>query len=292
MRLTVVHPASLWCSWGMSYGLTDCLQRMGHEVTAVPVDPQKPHALLKRPKLGECDAVILSGPEHLMPLLVEWPHRIGDAPVVGWLHESVERPDYKLNVEAIKKVTDICFCPAAQDHRHGFRHLPLGVDTAIFKPGEAKKDVDAGFIGLLYAKRVEFLKGLAPHLNGTRLVCGNVQVLELDGLNPRKTAELYAENIRRIKVFVNLPSLSVMAVSKIYEVLACGTPVLTPEISEMENLKSLPVSVYRGPNDLSKRLHSMLKENPSTESLAKIMHGEHRLELRCDALVKAVEELN
>ena len=35
-------------------------------------------------------------------------------------------------------------------------------------------------------------------------------------MNPRKTAELYAENIRKIKVFVNLPTLSQLAVTKIY----------------------------------------------------------------------------
>ena len=54
------------------------------------------------------------------------------------------------------------FCPAIQDEKYGFRYLPFGVDTEIFKPAFSEgdgnafmpikppKSIDAAFIGLLY----------------------------------------------------------------------------------------------------------------------------------------------
>ena len=116
------------------------------------------------------------------------------------------------------------------------------------------KSIDAAFIGLLYPKRQAFLAELRKQ--GVQLVTGNVQVLELGGVNPRKTAELYAENIRKIKVFVNLPTLSQLAVTKIYEVLACGTPILTPEVDDMRNLAAFPVRLQ-----LTRLRHDCVKRN-------------------------------
>src|SRR5262249_50935863 len=147
-------------------------------------------------------------------------------PTVAWLHETVEREDYgRLDVEAIKRIADVVYCPGIQDEKFGFTYLPFGVDTEIFNPGycddqkeecgcQKSPDIDIGFIGLMYPKRQAFLKELEPHLkrNGLKLVHGNVQVLDVDGVNPRKTAELYAANIRRMKVFLNLPTLSQLAV--------------------------------------------------------------------------------
>jgi hypothetical protein len=287
VRLTVIFPASLWSAWSMSYGLVDTLRRLGHEVEPIAVNPQQPRTKIIYPKRDDSDGVIVSGPEHLMVLLS--PRKPNDAPVVGWLHESVQRPDYELNVDAIKRVTDCAFCPAIQDTRHGFAYLPLGVDTEVFKPADTPKDIAAGFIGLLYPKRQDFLKQLAVHLNGTRLVCGNVQVLEMDGLNPHKTAELYAENIRRMKVFVNLPMLSDMVGSKVYEVLACGTYLLTPDIPTRSNFKDLPVEIYHDAPDAAIKLkHALKEEHPAVTDW---FHDNNRLELRCATLVDALKGL-
>jgi len=131
MKLAVFFPASLFSAWACSYGLVDCLKRMGHEVTSVPVDPQqklKPFI----PDLDKHEGIVISGPEHIQigPSFIR-----ARVPTVAWLHETVEREDYgKLDVEAIKRSADIVFCPAIQDEKHGFRYLPFGVDTKIFKP--------------------------------------------------------------------------------------------------------------------------------------------------------------
>jgi len=306
MKLAVFFPASLFSAWACSYGLVDCLKRMGHEVTAVPVDPQSAALATKD---GAFDGVIISGPEHIGTRC----HVLdGTTPTVAWLHETVEREDYgKLDVEAIKRSADIVFCPAIQDEKHGFRYLPFGVDTKIFKPERdceelndferpaPLKSIDAAFIGLLYPKRQAFLKELKSH--GVNLVTGNVQVLELGGINPRKTAELYAENIRKIKVFVNLPTLSQLAVTKIYEVLACGTPVLTPEVSDMRNLHRLPVVTYESAEECTARLplaayrrwygNELKAESDVPSWLGTYMYKNHRLELRCEKLIAGLKEV-
>jgi len=64
---------------------------------------------------------------------------------------------------------------------------------------------------------------------------GNIQVHDLGGVRVRETALLYADNLRQIKVFVNLPTLSQLAVTKVYEALACGTFLITPAITEYKN---------------------------------------------------------
>jgi hypothetical protein len=307
MKLAVFFPASLFSAWACSYGLVECLKRMGHEVTAGPIDPQSKDggALIQSDSF---DGIIISGPEHLANKLVFSPGRRGRS--VAWLHETVEREDYgKLDVDTIKRSADVIFCPAIQDEKYGFRYLPFGVDTEIFhshgdslgcarcdnNTAPVRKSVDAAFIGLLYPKRQAFLKELKSH--GVNLVTGNVQVLELGGVNPRKTAELYAENIRKIKVFVNLPTLSQLAVTKIYEVLACGTPILTPKLNvkHLENFGDLPVAFYE---PTAKSLAHQLaitsryyERGSSAQWFAQKMHENHRLELRCEVLVSALKEL-
>ncbi len=290
MRLAVFFPASLFSAWACSYGLVECLRRMGHEVKAIPLDPATTSPFLGGSPHSEYDGVILSGPEHIARLVKKT-----STPTVAWLHETVEREDYgKLDVDAIKRSADIVFCPAIQDEKYGFRYLPFGVDTNIFKPTVTKwdgefhpppKSIDAAFIGLLYPKRQAFLAELKKH--GVNLVTGNVQVLELGGVNPRKTAELYAENIRKIKVFVNLPTLSQLAVTKIYEVLACGTPILTPEVSDMRNLKGLPVAVYKDARHCAECIDARAICTVDPQKIA----DDHRLELRCEVLLSALKEL-
>lgn len=301
MKLAVFFPASLFSAWACSYGLVGALRRMGHHVKPIPIDPNGPShpGVIARDwfKGVLFDGAIISGPEHIGKDV-----HILDAkmPKVAWLHETVEREDYgKLDVDAIKSSADIVFCPGIQDEKHGFRYLPFGADTTIFHPDQLvrerdaeyyekpKKSIDAGFIGLLYPKRQAFLAELKKH--GVNLVTGNVQVLELGGINPRKTAELYAENIRKMKVFVNLPTLSQLAVTKIYEVLACGVPVLTPEVSEMRNLKALPVGTYKTAADVAEYLKCWKYTHAGDAS--DNMHANHRLELRCEVLVSALKEI-
>ena len=300
MRIAVFFPASLFSAWCCSYGLVNTLKRMGHEVIGVPIDPQKQQYAPQVPEEGDFEAAIMSGPEHLTRLQkVKW-----TVPTVAWMHETVEREDYgKLDVEMLKRSADIVFCPGIQDEKHGFRYLPFGVDTEIFHPDPNQpRTRDAGFIGLVYPKRQEFLAKLRPLLNGTEFSVGNVQVLEVDGVNPRKTAELYAENLRSFKVFVNLPTLSQLAVTKITECLAAGTLLLTPKLkgdaaanaSALKHGEDLFYYDADDPKDLARQIRTALDSYPADVAAcgAREVAAKHSLEMRAKTLLSALGELS
>lgn len=217
-------------------------------------------------------------------------------PKVSWLHETVEREDYgRLPIELINQLADLTFTPAFQDRKFGMEWLPFGVDTRIFKPDwNVRKEFDAAFIGLMYPKRTQFMQELTPYLRGLEIRHCNIQVMDLGGLRIRDTATLYADNLRRIKVFVNLPTLSQLAVTKVYEVLACGTFLITPAIAEDRNFENLQAHFYLPdrPNQLAESIRFCLEHEEERNEAARLcceqVHRLHRLELRCEVLVAAL----
>jgi spore maturation protein CgeB len=146
----------------------------------------------------------------------------------------------------------------------------------------------------MYPKRAQFLEELAPHLGEIKLVHGNVQVQDLSGLRIRETAALYADNLRRIKVFVNLPTLCQLAVTKIFEVLACGTFLITPAIADQRNFENLQALFYNSsrPDQLGERVRYCLEHDDeriaATRQCCDQVHQLHRLELRCAVLLSAL----
>lgn len=303
MKLACFHPASIFCAWSVSTGLVDALQRMGHEVSAFPIDAASKSlnrsAYPAVQQLKAFDGILLSGTEHirthLFGLYPEW-NRLR-VPRVSWLHETVEREDYgRLPIEEILKMANATFCPAAQDEKYGMKWLPFGVDTEVFKPDWTQgKEFDVAFIGLVYPKRAEFLKRLAPHLKNINLITGNVQVLDLRGVRIRETAALYADNLRKIKVFVNLPSLTQVAVTKIYEAQACGTFVITPAMAESRNLEGIRAHFYDPgkPEKLVESIRFCLDHEAervkATRECCAHVHAEDRLERRCESLLEVLK---
>lgn len=145
--------------------------------------------------------------------------------------------------------------------------MPFGVDTEVFRPescracgikfslgqdstvfaernsavsgcpecagtgwGQNIKTLPIGFIGLLYEERQAFIRALTPHVKSpaVRITIGNVVVKDMDGLDHKATVERLAANYRKIKLFLNLPAKSRLLVTKVYEVMACGTALMTP----------------------------------------------------------------
>jgi hypothetical protein len=312
VKLACFYPGSLYCAWSLATGLVDTLQRMGHVVTPIPIESvenstrgDRNVALTNRrtcpssDELRGCDGIVLSGPEHMRPeLLALYPDwREIDVPKVAWLHETVEREDYgRLPIEAIKELADSTFTPAFQDRRFEMEWLPFGVDTQVFKPDwSVAKEFDAAFIGLMYPKRVRFMDTLAPLLGDIRVLHANIQVCDLGGLRIRDSAALYAENLRRIKVFVNLPTLCQLAVTKVYEVLACGTFLTTPAIAEHRNFENLQAHFYipTRPDQLAESIRFCLEHederNEATRACCEQVHRLHSLESRCEVLVAALK---
>lgn len=312
MRLACFYPGSLYCAWSVGTGLVDTLQCMGHEVLPVPIEGVENSTRADRvaalpgrsfhPSVAELrnfDGILLSGPEHMRPELLalypDW-ERI-DVPKVSWLHETVEREDYgRLPIEAIKALAHRTFTPAFQDQKFGMDWLPFGVDTHVFKPDwNVHKEFDAAFIGLMYPKRTQFMQALRPCLGEIEILHCNIQVTDLGGMRVRDTAALYADNLRRIKIFVNLPTLCQLAVTKVYEVLACGTFLITPAIAEHRNFDNLQAHFYlpNRPDQLAESIRFCLEReeerNEAARQCCEQVHRLHRLELRCETLVAALK---
>ena len=303
MKLACFHPASVFCAWAVATGLVDALNRMGHktdgfsiDVTSPAIDPaQYPTA----EQLRNYDGILISGPEHirghLLKLYPRW-HKIS-VPKISWMHETVEREDYgRMPLEEVRQFANFTFCPAVQDEKYGFKWLPFGVDTEVFKPDwNQQKEFDAAFIGLVYPKRAAFLETLKPHLKGIRLLLGHAQVLDLSGVRIRETAALYADNLRKIKVFVNLPSLSELVVTKVYESLACGTFLITPAIPSQKNYDNILAHYYdpSKPAELAERIRFCLEHEDerieATRKCCEQVHRLDRLELRCEILLDAFQ---
>jgi hypothetical protein len=287
---------------------------MGHDVVALPIqatsnapgrgscsvalDPVYRKTFPTKEQLQTFDGILISGPEHIRPeimaLYPEW-NEIS-VPKVSWMHETVEREDYgRLPIDVIRQFANVTFAPAAQDEKYGLRWLPFGVDTEIFKPNwNQEKIYDTAFIGLVYPKRTEFLEKLTPYLRGIKLLVGNIQIHDLGGVRVRETAALYADNLRQIKVFVNLPTLSQLAVTKVYEALACGTFLITPAITEYRNFENLQAHFYdpSKPESLAESIRFCLEQEEqrieATRVCCEQVHQLHRLELRCEVLLSAM----
>ena len=261
MKIAVLCPQeSPVMSWNMGRGLINTLERMGFETIYVqlPTLREADQKQLDEAKkksvpihiLKDCDALIVSGPEHIAPWIeavyerYEWKQL--ECPTAAWLHESMERDDYNIDFEPIKWIAKDWFFPAIQDaekhdqdmfvkdHSH---YLPIGVDTNMFRHpshlgryGGPEAEFPIAFIGGLYPKRIAFLQALSRH-NHPPIRLGNVTIKDLRGFDNAGSTARYAENLRSIKVFLNLPMLSRMIGSKVFEVLACGGFLLSPQLT-------------------------------------------------------------
>lgn len=277
-------------------------------------------------ELNACDLIIVSGPEHIgkfvRAIYPEW-DKVKTKKALWW-HETIERADYgKLDVDGIKTLGDVFYTPAAQDEKFGLTWLPFGVDTEMFKPcwvydnvhfqqsadwkheacGEnhifgphhcpldrrfdsGKRDIDCAFIGLVYGPRQEFLKKLTPHLGDIKLTIGNCQVQDLSGVNIRKSVELYASELRRCKVLMNLPSLCRHTVTKIFEGAACGALVLTDRVEDERNLVDSAV-YYETPEQCAERLRRFVSEGCTilSQTNCEEVHKNHRLDQRLSVIL-------
>ena len=266
MRIAVLMPMdSPFASWGQTRGIEHTLRRMGYETLPVslPTEPNPSKQMLNSVKqnvpplseIAKCDAVLVSGPEHIGPWIAEvyeryeWHSITDNLPTGAWLHESCEREDYSIDFESIQWMARDWFFPAIQDaekhdqsmfaldHSH---YCPFAVDSVIFDDDEREvRTFPVAFIGLLYPKRVAYLNALAQH-SIPAIRFGKVMIEDLHGYRSEETTLRYADNLRDIKVFFNLPAMSRLVVSKVFEVMACGalcvTPMLPPEGGVSKNM--------------------------------------------------------
>lgn len=269
LKIAAFYSDSPFAGWVQAEGFCDVLKRMGHDVVGIGVPPitkvTKEQAERVNKPIGDCDLVIVSGPEHLKRWIKcfypDWDKL--KMPRVGWYHESFVREDYSLNFEDYKGMFDFHFFPDRADaEKYGHPWLPLGVDTGMFYPPDKEnRDIEVAFIGLMYPKRARFVEELTPYLDGINIrymvgcqsergLIPAIGAWDADGLNVRKSMHLLRETYQRIKVFVTFPSVSNVLVAKTLESVACGCalvcphqPVSLPNCLEYETAKQCAESI-------------------------------------------------
>jgi hypothetical protein len=285
MKIAVFYPRSLYSAWSVSEGIVDTLKRMGHEPLNCGVDPQQKEISRSQfpsfDALKECDLVLVSGPEHLREYIAAlYPDfKKLKTKKVCWWHETVEREDYgKMPSGEINAPYDVAFTPAAQDEKYGMKWLPFGVDTEMFniRPVSTRPN-GAVFVGLLYGPRAEFVK---KHGLESLIKFGTCKVEDLSGVNVRQSVELYATELRRTKVLVNLPSLCRHAVTKIFEGAACGCAVATHVLEDERNHVLESATYYRTGEELKEVLGKQLRG-----CAGEALHS-HRLDQRLEVILK------
>lgn len=339
MKIAIFFSMDPTSGWNAGEGIVRTLRRMGHAVISgpLPTAREASEPMVKMIKDGApkiealkaCDAIIVSGPEHIAPWIdlcyskYEWKQI--DVPKACWLHESCQREDYQIDFDVLKWVGDEWFFPAVQDAEFHDQEpfatnrshwLPFGVDTEMFRPYSPEgvrgyepagfpKVFDVGFLGLLYQKRQLYLKALSHH-NHPPIRCGMCSVNDLHGYHLEESIKLLVSNTRQIKVFFNLPALSRLLVSKVYEVMAAGTFLITPMVPpergadrNMNPFKTGEHLVYYSPSNLP-YVGQLLREWVSPEKDAerqkiavtgcKEVHAKHSLDVRLQELLSKVSK--
>ncbi len=219
-RIAVFHPgASVGTAWSCSDGIASTLTRIGHHVTNYT------HTEVDLDTLQTFDIIILSA--------VEWYHdkivaRYGAAWSTLRAHkialyaETAERDDRSFGFADCLPLADKHYFPAIQDAEvYGGEWLPFGADTEIFKPSHLPKQFGAAFLGTIYPKRAEYIKSIA---------CEIAHIQTVSDPDPFRSVQLLAQAYGAPRIFVNLPAYSRLLVTKVTEVLACGTMLITPEM--------------------------------------------------------------
>lgn len=305
MKIAAFYSDNPFAGWVQTEGFADVLKRMGHEVTSVVV-PGRGAGYVKRTDadrinkpIDDCDLIIVSGPEWLRKWIQTfYPNwEKVKAPKVGWYHESFIREDFTLDYANYEGMFDFHFFPDPKDaDKYKGEFLPLGVDCDIFHLSESARDIDVGFIGLMYPKRAKFVEELKPYLKGIDIQMRyashsengwfhpSIAVYDFDGLNVRRSMELLAETYRRIKVFVTFPAMSSVLVAKVLESMACGCNLVAP--TQPVPLKNY--FQYDGPKQCAERIKDALGCSHPFYDAAKYAFFEHRMELRFEQIFRKV----
>jgi|HubBroStandDraft_6_1064221.scaffolds.fasta_scaffold00134_35 hypothetical protein len=299
VKIAAFYSDSPFAGWVQCEGFAEVLARMGHEVTAIGVPPvtQVTQAMADKVNkpIDDCDMVIVSGPEHLRKWIQHfypgWAKL--KCPKVGWYHESFVREDYSLEYANFERMFDFHFFPDRADaEKYKGTFLPLGVDYEMFNPAVGctypERDIEVGFIGLMYPKRQRFVEELTPHLGDIKIdyrtgcqsergLIPAIGVWDFEGLNIRRSMLLLAETYRRIKVFVTFPSLSNVLVAKVLESLACGCELVAPK-----QPVELGYHSYEGAYQCADKIRFALKCGHSSDEVYK----HHRMELRFEEVFR------
>jgi hypothetical protein len=290
----LARPGSAWCC---AEGLVAVLRTMGCDVTDGG-NPWTSHFPIEQ--LERADLVVLGAPEWFAERLV---HNYGPrwqrlkAVKAAWYAESFYRDDRNFCFDELRPLFDLHFFPARQDaEEFGGHWLPFGIDPAIFRRRAVATVHDAAFLGTMYPKRVEYI---------ARVGLPIVHLETVAGADARSSFELLADAYASTRIFVNLPALSRLLVTKVTEVMACGSMLLTPSLdhpsaqANMDVFHSGEHLVYydpQRPEQIGELIHHFLANPAERQAIADRGHDEvharHTLQARLRVIIEAAEALD
>jgi len=212
--------AQIGSAWCCGEGIVMTLAALGYGVLNFG-HPDAANAPIET--LKQVDLIVLSSLEWYDETLIQrygqaW-FRVG-VPKVAWYAESAHRDDRSFPFARCQPLADRHYFPAAQDAvEFAGEWLPFGADTTVFRPRPIEKHYDAAFLGSMYPKRLEYVKTLG---------CNLTYVYPVSDRDVLRSFQLLADAYSAIRIFVNLPSYSRLLVTKVTEVMACRTMLVTP----------------------------------------------------------------
>lgn len=247
-NIVVFHnTAAVGSAWCCAEGIISVYREMGYNV----VDGGNPgRSQISIRQLQQADLIVLGAPEWFAgPLMMQYGavwHSL-KAKKAAWYAESFHRDDRDFDFETVRHLADKHYFPAIQDaEEFGGQYLPFGADLSVFKAKPVEVQHDAAFLGTIYQKRAEYIARI-----GFPLAC----IRSVSSAVPRKSFEMLADAYCSMKIFVNLPAYSRLLVTKVTEIMACGTFLLTPRLDHPSGMRNMDLFqsgkhlVYYNPDD-------------------------------------------
>jgi hypothetical protein len=296
-KIAVFHnTAQVGSAWCCAEGLVTSLTKQGYEVynfghpqiTSVPLDVLK-----------TMDLIIMGAPEWYYHILAA---RYGpswfelNAVKIAWYAESAHRDDRSFDFGQVRALADLNYFPAHQDAKE-FRGewLPFAADTSLFFPMGVERTYDTAFLGTIYQKRHDYIKNIGFPI---------AIMPQVHADHPVQSFHLLAKAYSSTNIFVNMPAYSRLLVTKVTEVMACRTMLVTPAIDhpsglpnmrQFEDGKHLIYYDQNKPRELSATLeyyrhHTEERDGIATAGWEEVV-SRHSLEHRVNKMVADAQNL-
>ncbi len=225
------NSAAVGSAWCCAEGILTTLAAEGYQVLNCG-NPH--HTTVPLELLRKVDLIILGAPEWYGNILTAR-YQAGwqqiEAPKIAWYAESAYRDDRTFDFKRCKDMADIHYYPAIQDaEEFGGAWLPFAADTTIFRPLQIAKKYETAFLGTIYPKRAEYIQQVGFSID---------IMPPVHAQHPVESFHRLAQAYNSTKLFVNMPAYSRLLVTKVTEVMACGTMLVQPALDHPSGVRNM-----------------------------------------------------